>query len=60
MDNTAKVVGNNEEGWNVEVAMSGKVVVFACDCRAAAENLQQEISECSWFQIENRTEASQS
>lgn len=48
------LVGDDQDGWNVEVLMNMKVVVFACDSREAADELRTMISECSWFQIESR------
>lgn len=54
MSDNVIVVGDDEDGWNVEVTMSGQTVVFACLDKEAANELQDMISSCSWFQIENR------
>lgn len=54
MNSKLKVVGNDEDGWNVEVEMGDKTAVFACPCEADADELRDRIDDCSWYQIENR------
>lgn len=55
MNDSVNVVGNEEDGFNVEVKMGSKrTAVFACISRESAEELQEMISDCSWFQVEER------
>lgn len=55
MRNDVKLIGDDNDGWNVEVKMGDNATaVFACDDKEAAEELLDRISECSWFQIEKR------
>lgn len=48
------VVGNDDDGWNVEAEISGKTVIFACISKEDANALQDLLTDCSWFQIEDR------
>lgn len=47
----ARVTGNEEDGWNVEVDDPGYKITFACGDKEDADELCLLLNDCSWLEI---------
>lgn len=50
METVATIVGNDDDGWNVEATIQGTWwIELACEDREHAEELRESLERCSWF-----------
>ena len=45
------VTGNADDGWNVEAHLDEHKVTFACEDQADANDLQDLLNRCAWFDV---------
>jgi hypothetical protein len=51
MNETAKIAGNEADGWNVVADLDGHRVTMACEDREDAEDLLQIVRRLSWESV---------
>lgn len=45
------ITGNKEDGFNVELSVEGHRIVAACEDLCDAQDLQNILNRCSWFEV---------
>jgi hypothetical protein len=51
MENIAVIVGNDTDGWNVEVTLYAHKITCACEDKSDAEDLCAVLNRCSCFSV---------